>query len=44
VLLIGSTADIMRATYANTIGAVELKAVWTEPDFDPSPDSVNYTA
>ena len=33
---IGSTVDVENATYANTIGAVELKAVWTDPEFDPS--------
>ncbi len=33
---IGSTVDIENATYTNTIGAVELKTVWTDPDFDPS--------
>jgi hypothetical protein len=33
---IGSTVDVETATYANTIGAVELKAVWTDPEFDPS--------
>ncbi len=33
---IGSTVDVENATYTNTIGAVELKAVWTDPDFDPS--------
>jgi hypothetical protein len=33
---IGSTVDIENATYTNTIGSVELKTVWTDPDFDPS--------
>jgi hypothetical protein len=33
---IGSTVDIDNATYTNTIGSVELKGVWTDPEFDPS--------
>ncbi len=33
---VGSTVDIENATYTNTIGAVELKTVWTDPEFDPS--------
>ena len=33
---IGSTVDIENATYTNTIGAVELKTVWTDPEFDPA--------
>jgi Protein of unknown function (DUF3604) len=39
---IGSTVDPTRATYTNTIGAVELKTVWTDPDFDPSLDAFYY--
>ncbi|MEZ4332092.1 MAG: DUF3604 domain-containing protein [Myxococcota bacterium] len=32
---IGSSVDLDRGTYANTIGAPELAAVWRDPDFDP---------
>jgi hypothetical protein len=39
---IGSTVDIATATYKNTIGSVELKSVWTDPDFDPSVDAFYY--
>jgi hypothetical protein len=33
---IGSTVDVDNASYTNAIGAVELKTVWTDPEFDPS--------
>ncbi len=33
---IRSTVDIRNASYTNTVGAVELKKVWRDPDFDPS--------
>ncbi|MBV9732133.1 MAG: DUF3604 domain-containing protein, partial [Verrucomicrobia bacterium] len=39
---IGSTVDIANATYTNAIGNVELKNVWTDPDFDPSVDAFYY--
>ncbi len=34
--------DIAQATYTNTIGAVELKNVWTDPEFDPSLNAFYY--
>jgi len=33
---IESTVDIENATYTNSVGATELKNVWTDPEFDPS--------
>jgi Protein of unknown function (DUF3604) len=39
---IGSTVDLEKATYTNTIGAVELKTVWTDPEFDPSEPAFYY--
>jgi hypothetical protein len=39
---VGSTVDIKNASYANTIGAVELKTVWTDLEFDPSLDAFDY--
>jgi hypothetical protein len=39
---IGSTVDVERATYTNNIGAVELKAVWADPEFDPSVPAFYY--
>ena len=33
---VGNTVDVKNASYTNMIGAVELKTVWTDPDFDPS--------
>jgi hypothetical protein len=36
VSAVGSTVDIKNAKYTNTIGATELKTVWTDPEFDPS--------
>ena len=33
---VGNTVDVKNATYTNSIGAVELKKVWRDPEFDPS--------
>jgi hypothetical protein len=32
---IDSTVNVENATYTNTVGSVELKTVWTDPEFDP---------
>ena len=39
---IGSTVDVAKATYTNTIGAATLVARWTDPDFDPKLKAVYY--
>jgi Protein of unknown function (DUF3604) len=33
---IHSTVDLSTATYTNSVGSTELKAVWTDPQFDAS--------
>jgi Protein of unknown function (DUF3604) len=39
---IGSTVDLATATYKNSVGATELKAVWTDPEFAPALDAFYY--
>jgi hypothetical protein len=39
---IGSTVDVAKATYTNSIGASSLVTRWTDPDFDPKLRAVYY--
>jgi hypothetical protein len=39
---VGDTVDVENATWTNTIGASELIAVWTDPDFDPAQKAFYY--
>ena len=39
---VGNTVDIEVANWTNTIGASELAAVWTDPDFDPKAKAFYY--
>lgn len=38
----GNTVDVENANWTNTIGASELGAVWTDPDFDPGQKAFYY--
>lgn len=39
---VGNTVDAKTASYTNSIGATELTARWTDPDFDPNRPAVYY--
>jgi hypothetical protein len=39
---VGNTVDIANANWTNTIGASELGAVWSDPDFDPAQSAFYY--
>ena len=38
----GDSVDRRSARYTNDIGAVELAAVWTDPEFDPGARALYY--
>ena len=40
--LVGNTVDVKTASFTNTIGASELGAVWSDPDFDPAERAFYY--
>ncbi|MGI9287263.1 MAG: DUF3604 domain-containing protein [Pseudomonadales bacterium] len=40
--VVGNTVDLQRATYSNDIGATQLAAAWTDPDFDPKQRAFYY--
>ncbi|AWI85746.1 hypothetical protein CEW88_18875 [Alloyangia pacifica] len=39
---VGNTVDVADASYTNDIGAADLTAAWTDPDFDPAVPAVYY--
>ncbi len=39
---VGNTVNLTTGTYANTIGATQLSAVWRDPSFDPNTTAVYY--
>ena len=39
---VGTTVDVARATWTNTIGAPELIGVWKDPEFDPAARAFYY--
>ncbi len=39
---VGNTVDVNKATYTNSIGDIQLTAVWTDPDFDPTRRAAYY--
>lgn len=39
---VGTSVDVQKGTYTNSIGAASLKVVWEDPQFDPGKPAVYY--
>ena len=39
---VGNTVDLATGNYSNSIGAIELSTVWTDPEFDVAQDAFYY--
>jgi hypothetical protein len=40
--VVGNTVDIAKASYTNSIGAAELRTVWSDPEFNPGQRAFYY--
>lgn len=40
--VVGNTVNVATASYTNDIGAAELTAIWTDPNFDPTVPALYY--
>ena len=40
---VGNTVDVANASYTNSIGQMEFKVLWTDPEFDPDQRAFYYT-
>lgn len=39
---VGNTVDLQTLQYSNSIGATQLSALWTDPDFNPQQNAFYY--